>query len=282
MASSIPKRALFILAILYALIGVSMACCCCCCCNQCCNNCCRNNQQQGPCPPGLNLNGTAPVIQPNNGANNGVNNGGRRKRDQTAASQLIKLIQLEQLKAQSSPRGSIVYDPVFCAELCKRCDRLQNQTTNSQSKKPINCGASTRRTHVFTRHIGYPSAQCSLRTGRSMDYMPKLKRPLVHKPLYFPPRNGVVLHSTTRIPRSDTLASPDEKIVCLTPSEARNSNRTLHTYRRRLVQSTPKPIRNLLDIKERAPNHWYTRYRQHPAYQQKKQWQMKGIQKAFC
>ncbi|KAI6176028.1 hypothetical protein M3Y97_00754300 [Aphelenchoides bicaudatus] len=124
--------------------------------------------------------------------------------------------------------------------------------------------------------------QTQVRRGRSIDYMPKPKRPLVHVPLYYPPRDGRILHST-RISRDaaalmfpkrteapSSLAVSHWPFVAIEGKKGRAKRRTyspLERFRLQRMNGTPKPKPNVKNVDVKSKNYWYDRYKNnHPAY----------------
>lgn len=87
-----------------------------------------------------------------------------------------------------------------CKRYCQPVQyRHQNCVPNQQStrrSKPQSYRQPNLTQLKQSQQPNYYSPIQQVRRGRSIDYMPKPKRPLVHVPLYYPPRHGQILHST--------------------------------------------------------------------------------------
>lgn len=167
------------------------------------------------------------------------------------------------------------------------------------SRKPNPGYLQHRETPKESRKTYYSSqrfyAKSPSRVGRSVDYMPKLKRPHPHVPLYYSPRHGQILHTTriTRITRAilpkivhTRVDPPAGMIISHWPFKPLDSKRTTKRsyykpgqHLRFRKRPAKKNVRNIAETKQVCvkkfflinsffQNHWYARYKNtHPAYQ---------------
>lgn len=106
----------------------------------------------------------------------------------------------------------------------------------------------------------------SNRVGRSIDYMPTLKKKLIHTP--YPLRHGVVLH-TTRIARTTSNMSQPKNNPSSTLSHSRMNDRRVKRKYRPIERTpvTPKPIRRMQNLSDKMKNQWHSRYKKvHTSY----------------
>jgi hypothetical protein len=243
--------------------------------------------------------------QPNNGnnngnnGNNGNNNGGGRKKRYADVPHLKSLnwAEWEQAKTQRTNDALRWTYPSSRPSTHATCKRYCQEINKRYRQPTFNCNLNTnqqqpQRTTVRQKPVSYrpptpgplhqspnPTLQQYLsqaqrtyyqpRHGRSIDYMPRPKRPIPHVPLYYPPRNGVVLH-TTRITRSIVVPQivhkrfdPPNLAISHYPFRAlENKGRVKRKHYRAIdrLQGIKKPTPNVRNVDEKKNNYWLVHF----------------------